>query len=168
MEVTGEVTRALRSDGNWGLQNLRQQSRGSLPILKLSQFTQETGAGPRSSAEQQKGILSSCRTLQLPNLGQLSSQRDKDAWRSDGFIPGYLLGFVGNVKTLIITVKKGHQRMPCNLLPSRKQVVPIALRRSSNTPAFQTALRLWAGSLCTGFSNARHLLEQLQVSDNLL
>jgi len=79
-----------------------------------------------------------------------------------------MLSFIWNIKTLIIRVKNRHQRMPCNLLPSTKQVVPIALHSSSNTPAFQAALRLWAGSLCAGFGNARHLLEQLQLSDSHL
>lgn len=146
---------------NLGAANSQSARQGESPQkiihLKLSQFIPETGVGPRSSAEHQQEILSSCRDFvsEPPQLWR-GQRQGVFKWVNSRF------SFIRNIKTLITGLKNGHQRVPCNLLPSRKQVVPTALHIT-----FQTTLLLWPGSFHPSFSNAWNLLECLQLSDSL-
>lgn len=82
--------------------------------------------GPRSSAGHQQEILSSCRDFvsEPPQL-----------WRGQG--QGVFkwvnsrLSFTENITPFITGLKNGHQRVPCNLLPWKNQVVPPALHNTS-------------------------------------
>lgn len=115
---------------NLGAANSQSARQGESPQkiihLKLSQFIPETGVGPRSSAEHKQEILSSCRDFvsEPPQLWR-GQRQGVFKWVNSRF------SFIRNIKTLITGLKNGHQRVPCNLLPSRKQVVPTALHNTS-------------------------------------
>lgn len=64
-------------------------------------------------------------------------------------------------------VKNGHQRVPCTLMPWRKQVAPTALHSSSNTSPSKPSSRCGLDHSTPPFSNAWNLLEWLQLPGNL-